>query len=169
MRCWDPREGLVKMGVAGIFVLAASLAGLDALAAVNPHTSTRPDYCANCHTEEIYTGNCDEVAGFCLLADSVDALCLICHVKEECCPLGQDHQAKLYIGKNTHPSDVRTTDVNPDYFPKTLPVHKGTITCRTCHLHTREGQSGYKMLRIVERRKDGVDWSLLCADCHAAK
>jgi len=164
-----PAKRLAVPGILCFCTLFAAFGVLETSAAVYPHDSARPDYCLNCHTEEIYAGDCDEVSGFCLVADSVDGLCLICHVKEECCPVGQEHQSKLYIGKITHPSDLKTSDLDPVYLPRTLPVHKGSITCRTCHLHTRTGDSDYKMLRIVEKSQTGVDWSPLCADCHENK
>jgi nitrate/TMAO reductase-like tetraheme cytochrome c subunit len=133
---------------------------------VNPHLTPRPKFCLNCHTEEIFTRPCGENEGYCLLAGSVDALCLTCHVKEDCCRVGQEHLPKLYLGQRTHPSDVEPGEIPRAYAPKTLPIHRGRITCRTCHLHTQEGTDGYKMLRIVKAGEHGVDWSVLCKDCH---
>jgi hypothetical protein len=133
-----------------------------------PH-NTRITDCTDCHTEDIYTEDCHELDGFCLIAKSVDDLCLHCHVKEECCRLGQDHQAQLFLGERSHPSNVDTRDVNPAYLPEILPIHDGRITCRTCHLHSRAEESDYKMLRLVKLEGDRVDWTILCEDCHKDK
>jgi hypothetical protein len=132
----------------------------------NPHDTAKPGYCLNCHTESIYRHDCDDPAGFCLLANSVDGLCLLCHIKEDCCRLGREHQSQLYIGRLRHPSDVDVSDVKRAYLPRSLPTHNGRITCRTCHLHTRRLSGDYKMLRIVKISGDAVDWAVLCADCH---
>lgn len=156
----------------GIFaaVLAASLALAIAAPAAetvtNPHDTTKPDYCLDCHDESIYRHGCDDPAGFCLLADSVDGLCLLCHIAEDCCRTGQQHQSRLYLGKMRHPSDIDVSRAKKAYLPKSLPIHNGRISCRTCHLHTRKTPRDYKMLRIVKLTGSDVDWSVLCADCH---
>lgn len=152
--------------MAGPAILLSSASAALTTTVTNPHDSTRPDYCLDCHTEEIYGSNCDEPEGFCLLADSVDGLCLLCHVQEDCCRAGQEHQAKLFLGKITHPSGIDSRDVSPKHRPRELPTHDGKITCRTCHLHTRLQPENYKMLRIVRIEGDKVDWSVLCQDCH---
>jgi hypothetical protein len=132
---------------------------------VDPH-ETRITGCTDCHTEDIYTEDCHENDGFCLIAKSVDDLCLHCHVKAECCRLGQEHQSQLFLGAGNHPSDVDISDVDPAHLPETLPIHDGRITCRTCHLHSRAEESDYKMLRLVKLDGKKVDWSVLCLDCH---
>lgn len=154
--------------VLGVLFMSALLCGAsraDAEETVNPH-STRITECTDCHIEDIYTEDCHERDGFCLIAKSVDDLCLHCHVKEECCRLGQDHQAQLFLGERNHPSDVDVRDVDPAHLPETLPIHNGRITCRTCHLHSRAEKSDYKMLRLVEVDGNEVDWTVLCQDCH---
>lgn len=133
---------------------------------VNPHDSAKPKFCLNCHTEEIYTKNCNENEGYCLLAGSVDGLCLICHLKEDCCKPGLTHLPKIYLGQRSHPTDIDVRDIPRDYYPKTLPIHQGRITCRTCHLHVQEKPGGYKMLRMVKITGEKADWSVLCRDCH---
>lgn len=131
-----------------------------------PHDSSIPDYCSNCHTEDIYSGDCDEISGYCLISGSVDEVCLLCHVKEECCRVGLESQEGLFIGERNHPSDIAVSEVDPGFLPNTLPLHNGRITCRTCHLHTREGADSYKMLRLVDATDNPVNLSTLCADCH---
>jgi hypothetical protein len=155
------------VGAALLWAGLAHPSGGDAAPSVPyPHDSARPDYCLECHTTEIYRGNCDDPSGFCLLSGSVDGLCLRCHVPENCCRTGQEHQARLYIGGHSHASNVEVSRVKVAYRPRTLPIHRGKITCRTCHLHTKVRADDYKMLRIVERSGDKVDWSVLCKDCH---
>ena len=131
----------------------------------DPHANRIAD-CTNCHTVDIYTEDCHQGDGFCLVAKSVDGLCLLCHMKEECCRIGQDHQAQLFLGERSHPSDVAVGDVNPAHLPKSLPIHNGRITCRTCHLHSRAEEADYKMLRLVRWGGEKVDWTSLCHDCH---
>lgn len=132
----------------------------------NPHDTSKPKFCLNCHTEEIYARNCSENEGYCLLAGSVDGLCLTCHIKEQCCRPGLQHLPKIHLGMKSHPSNLETREIPRAYFPKTLPIHQGRITCRTCHLHVRENPGGYKMLRLVKVTREGVDWTILCRDCH---
>jgi len=151
----------------GLF-LAAILFSIPCAAAeeiADPHNTHMAD-CTKCHTSDIYTEDCHESDSFCLAAESVDNLCLTCHVKEDCCRLGQDHQSQLFLGENTHPSDIDVRDVSPAHLPKTLPIQDGRITCDTCHLHSRAGESDYKMLRLVKVEGEEVDWTALCADCH---
>jgi len=136
---------------------------------VNPHDTSKPKFCLNCHTEEIYTRNCNENEGYCLLGGSVEGLCLTCHIREECCKPGLAHLPKIYLGMRSHPSNVETRDIPSAFYPKTLPIHQGRITCRTCHLHTREKTGGYKMLRLVKITSQGVDWTGLCQDCHKSR
>jgi len=166
-------EEAVKAGnrirpvLGGLFICALlfSAPWTDAEEIVDPH-NTRITECTDCHTVDIYTEDCHERDGFCLTAKSVENLCLRCHVKEECCRLGQDHQAQLFLGVRNHPSNVDLRDVNPAHLPETLPIHDGRITCRTCHLHSRAEESDYKMLRLVELEGSEVDWTVLCQDCH---
>jgi hypothetical protein len=133
---------------------------------VNPHNSAKPKFCLNCHTEEVYSKNCNESEGYCLLGGSVDGICLTCHIKEECCKPGLEHLRKIHLGIRNHPSDVEISKIPPAYYPKTLPIHHGRITCLTCHLHVQEKTGGYKMLRLVKITDQKVDWTVLCQDCH---
>ncbi len=155
---------LVHVGLL-ISVFLSSAPWADAEETVNPH-STRITECTDCHTIDIYTEDCHERDGFCLIARSVDQLCLHCHTKEECCRLGQEHQAQLFIGERSHPTNVDVRYVKPAHLPKTLPIHNWRITCRTCHLHSRNEDADYKMLRLVKLEGNKVDWSVLCLDCH---
>jgi len=153
--------------LAGISIFALSLPVISgAIDIANPHDSSKPKFCLNCHTAEIYAKNCNEPEGFCLLAGSVDGLCLICHIKEECCRPGLQHLPKIHLGMKNHPSDLDVGKIPRAYYPKTLPVYQGRITCSTCHLHFQEKPGGYKMLRLVTITKEGVDWTVLCHDCH---
>jgi hypothetical protein len=155
-------------GVFGLLLGAAALLLLPggAAAVVNPHDTSEPQYCLNCHTAEIYEKTCDEGQGYCLLAGSVDAVCLMCHIKEDCCRVGQEHLPRLYLGHKSHPTDLDTGEITRAYVPESLPVHQGRITCRTCHLHRRERPEGYKMLRLVDVKGTEIDWTVLCHDCH---
>ena len=161
VKCW------IRFVLGGLFISALLFSGLraDAEEIVDPH-ETRITDCTDCHTRDIYTEDCHESDGFCLTARSVDDLCLHCHVKAECCRLGQEHQSQLFLGGRSHPSNLDIGDVKPAHLPKTLPIHDGRITCRTCHLHSRAEGSDYKMLRLVKLDGDKVDWTTLCADCH---
>lgn len=155
-------------------VLAAAMVCVSALMVrngvaagiVNPHDSAQPKFCTNCHTKDVYSKICDEIEGYCLLGGSVDAICLICHVKEDCCKPGLENLLGLHLGMFSHPSDVETRDVPEEYYPKTLPIQHGRITCLTCHLHTRPASGGYKMLRLVTITGDRADYTVLCHDCH---
>ncbi len=148
-----------------ISVLLSSALPSYAVETVDPH-DTRITDCTDCHTRDIYTEDCHQGDGFCLVAQSVDDLCLRCHMKEECCRLGQDHQAQLFLGERSHPSDVALRDVDPAHLPRTLPIQDGRITCRTCHLHSRAEETDYKMLRLVKWNADKPDMTVLCHDCH---
>lgn len=137
-----------------------------AIATPNPHDLVTSEDCLNCHNAGIADKVCDAADNFCLLAETVDAVCLKCHVKENCCPVGMEHQAKLFLGRYSHPSNLRISDIQPAHLPRTLPIHQWRITCRTCHLHTRAKPKDYAMLRLVAFTQEGVDWAPLCGDCH---
>ena len=135
---------------------------------VYPH-NTRIVDCTLCHTEDIYTEDCHERDGFCLTAKTVDDLCLHCHMKEECCRIGREHQAQLFLGVMNHPSNIRVRDVDRANRPETLPIHGGRITCRTCHRHTRAQGADYKLLRLVNLDGRKHVWTVLCMECHEDK
>jgi nitrate/TMAO reductase-like tetraheme cytochrome c subunit len=153
-------------GLAVVGVLTASAFRAATAEVVDPHDTAQPKFCLNCHTEDVYAKNCNENEGYCLLAGSVDGLCLTCHIKEECCKPGLEHYKKLHLGMRNHPTDVAGSDIPSAYRPSTLPLQQGRITCRTCHLHTRAATGDYKMLRLVKKTNQGVDWTVLCHDCH---
>src|SRR5512140_3107216 len=97
------RRGAAVRAAAWLALAVLTVPGA-ALGIVNPHDTTKPKYCLNCHTEEIYAKDCNESEGWCLLGGSVDTLCLTCHVKEECCKPGLSHLPKLYLGLHSHPT-----------------------------------------------------------------
>ena len=160
-----PGRWLASLTVAVLCASAVFVRYSGATEIVNPHESAQLKFCLNCHTEEVYVKLCNESEGYCLLGGSVDGICLTCHIKEECCKPGLLHLPKLHLGMRSHPSDLVARDIPKDFYPKTLPIHLGRITCLTCHLHTRV-TGGYKMLRLVKITGRGVDWSILCLDCH---
>ena len=166
-------SGSARRSLWGPALLLASVCALpvlmlhrDAAALADPHDTAMPKFCLNCHTEEIYSKSCSENDGYCLLAGTVDGICMSCHVNEECCKPGLEHLPRLHLGLRSHLSDIDARDVAPTSYPRTLPIHQGRITCRTCHLHTREPGGDYKMLRLVRISSRGVDWTALCQDCH---
>jgi nitrate/TMAO reductase-like tetraheme cytochrome c subunit len=153
-------------GLAAAAALAAFAPRAETAEIVDPHDTSQPKFCLNCHTEEVYAKNCNENEGYCLLAGSVDGLCLTCHIKEDCCKPGLEHYKKLHLGMRSHPTNIEGRDIPAAYIPSTLPLQQGRITCRTCHLHTRAATGDYKMLRLVRKTNQGVDWTVLCHDCH---
>lgn len=135
-----------------------------AAAIIDPHTAA-PDGCLRCH-RLVPTAAESRSGDYRLLEETIDATCLRCHVKTECCDLGQRHVEKpLSIGVS-HPSDLDLSKVPRSERPKTLPVHDDKITCNTCHLHQRQTPRDYKMVRLVVFRGSGIDWTPLCSDCH---
>jgi len=153
-------------GLAVFCVVAVLVKYCGAAEIVNPHDMAKPKLCLNCHTEEIYAKNCNESEGYCLLGGSVEGICLTCHIKEECCKPGLEHLKKLHLGERSHQTDVETSRIPQAYYPRTLPVHHGRITCRTCHFHVQAKEGGYKMLRLVKITDQKADWTALCQDCH---
>jgi len=160
--CGKERGIVVRLMAAMIITLFLVL---PASAIINPHDPNDPDRCRSCHTPEIHEVKAGDYSYY-LLKDSVDDVCLICHKKQDCCVIGQEHLKKLFIGKHPHPSDLPTIGVPKVHFPKTLPLQDDRITCNTCHLHNRQEENGYKLVRMVIVNETGVDWTPLCADCH---
>jgi len=154
------------IGINAFFTVLLTLGHPLAATVPYPHDSSIPNYCNNCHTGDVYSGDCNEISGYCLLSGSIDEVCLLCHIKEDCCRLGLEGQEGVFIGVRSHPSDIDENDVDPSFLPRSLPLHDGRITCRTCHLHSRTGADSYKMLRLVEVRGEQVNLAPLCADCH---
>lgn len=150
------------LGVASVALLLFAPA---ASAVINPHIDTADRIsCEMCHKK----GFDPDKAGkgdYLLLEATIDAVCLRCHIKTECCLVGQRHSDPLFIGVS-HPSDLEASDVKRDSLPKTLPLHNDKITCNTCHSHRNGPEPGYKLVRIVEISDTGVVWAALCADCH---
>ncbi len=148
-----------------ILAVLLALTAMSAPAIVDPHDESDPQRCRSCHTQAIHDPDRRE-GEYHLLTASVDGVCLICHRKEECCRVGQEHLEKLFLGEHTHPSDLRVSRVGREHRPRTLPVHDGRITCNTCHLHDRGKPEDYKLVRLVISKRTGVDWTPLCHDCH---
>lgn len=128
------------------------------LAIINPHLP--PDSCDSCHVrlptkEEAAAGN------YRLLKESIDGTCRICH-PPMCCEVGSLHTFN-------HPSDFDKWDRTRFRRPKTLPLHNGKITCATCHFHLKKDGPTYRMVRIVQRDRGGIQWIYLCRDCHTDK
>jgi predicted CXXCH cytochrome family protein len=149
------------------FALVAALVVLfgagTARAATNPHIDTADNSsCLFCHREGFEAADDGEPT---LLKDSIDELCLTCHVKTECCAAGQKHMDDLFIGYS-HPSDLGGGDISERSVPKTLPLQDGRMTCNTCHYHRRPAGRDYKLVRLVDFSGDSVSWSRLCQDCH---
>lgn len=151
-----------------IAVIAAvlMLAGAPAASAVeNPHIDTADNSsCLLCHVPGYETAS-TEAGDFALLEETIDALCLTCHIKTECCVIGQAHMGGIFIGYS-HPTDLDARSIRSDYLPKTLPLQAGTMTCNTCHLHRRPEGRDYKLVRLVEFTATGAQWTRLCKDCH---
>jgi hypothetical protein len=157
-------KGVVVERIMSAMIVTLFLASSSS-AIINPHDPDDPDRCRSCHTPEIH----DVKAGdydYYLLREAVDDTCLICHKKQDCCVIGQEHLKKLFIGKHTHPSDLTTIGVPKVHFPRTLPLQNDKITCNTCHHHDRQDENEYKLVRMVIVNEGGVDWTNLCADCH---
>ena len=154
------------MSKIAVFAGALMLAGaLEAFAVTNPHIDTADSSsCLLCHVPGFETADTD-AGDFALLEETIDALCLTCHVKAECCVIGQKHMGGIFIGYS-HPSDLDARQVRREYLPKTLPLQAGTLTCNTCHFHRRPEGRDYKLVRLVEFTDDGVEWRNLCEDCH---
>jgi len=145
--------------------LAALLGASGASALLNPHDESVPNRCLSCHTKVITPEDARQ-GNYFLLRDSIDGLCLICHLKQDCCTIGQSHSALPgYIGIS-HPSDLDARSISRASRPKTLPLQDDRITCATCHLHDRQKPKDYEMVRLVVIKDTGVDWTGLCHDCH---
>ena len=146
-----------------VTALALLLGASPGLAAVpDPHVDTADlSSCLLCHVPGFEDASAGDYA---LLEDSIDAVCLRCHVKTECCTIGQKHLG-VFIG-NSHPSDLDARDLKRESSPETLPLQDGRLTCNTCHFHRRPAGRDYKLVRLVEFTGDGVQWTTLCQDCH---
>lgn len=149
--------------IAVMLVLAATP---QALAVENPHIDTADNSsCLLCHVPGYETADTD-AGDFALLEETIDALCLTCHIKTECCVIGQKHMGGIFIGYS-HPTDIDANRIQREYLPKTLPLQAGTMTCNTCHFHRRPEGQDYKLVRLVDFTDNGVEWTNLCQDCHA--
>lgn len=150
----------VMLLAATLVLSGATIAG----AATDPHQDTLDkSSCLFCHVAGF---EAPEIAksGYTLLESTIDAVCLRCHTKE-CCAVGQKHMDELFIGVS-HPSDVEERDIQRESRPKTLPLQDGKMTCNTCHYHRRPPGKDYKLVRMIEFKSSGVDWTNLCLDCH---
>lgn len=152
-------------GAAAALVFAAALllpASAGRAAVANPHVAAGDrTACLFCHVPGFETADPGDAA---LLEDTVEAVCLRCHVKTQCCAIGQQHTG-VFIGYS-HPSDLDAGDIKRESLPKTLPLQDGRLTCNTCHFHLRPEGRHHKLVRLVEFAGDGVQWTVLCQDCH---
>lgn len=154
---------MLKLALIAVLMILSSTT--EASAVTDPHQdSVDKPTCLFCHVKGFETAEASKI-GTTLLEDTVDGVCLRCHVKTECCPIGQKHMGGLFIGYS-HASDLETRDIKKEYLPKTLPLQDGKMTCNTCHLHRRPGGRDYKLVRLAVFKDTGVDWTNLCLDCH---
>ncbi len=148
--------------IAMVMILSGSL---KTAAITNPHQDADDkSTCLFCHVKAFETAEAGK-RGSTLLEDTIDAVCLRCHVKTECCTIGQKHMGGLFIGYS-HPSDLETSKIRKEFLPKTLPLQDGKMTCNTCHFHRRQAGRDYKLVRLVVFKDTGVEWTNLCVDCH---
>lgn len=134
-----------------------------AFAVANPHIdSSDNSSCLSCHVPGFEAARPGE---YTMLEATIDAVCLTCHVKTECCLVGQKHMDGLFIGRS-HASDLDAADIRREFRPKTLPLQDGRMTCNTCHYHRRPEGRDYKLVRLVDFTPEGVAWTRLCLDCH---
>jgi hypothetical protein len=137
-----------------------------ATAVTNPHVDTADgSSCLFCHVKGFDTPEVSK-SGYTLLESTIDAVCLRCHTKNECCRIGQEHKGGLDIGANSHPSDIEGGDIKRASLPETLPLQGGKMTCNTCHFHRRPAGQDYKLVRLVSIKDTEIDWTALCQDCH---
>jgi len=162
-----PRRSRIFPGVTRIACLVvwlALVAGPAASAVTDPHLDTSDgSSCLFCHFPGFQSAAPGEET---LLEPTIDAVCLTCHVKTECCTIGQKHVDPLFIGYS-HPSDLDGADIRSTSRPKTLPLQNGRMTCNTCHFHRRPEGRDYKLVRLVDYTANGVEWTRLCQDCHS--
>ena len=136
-----------------------------ARAIMDPHDPDNPLRCRSCHTEAIHQERTD-TTNYHLLTDTIDGVCLICHIESDCCVLGAEHQRQLYLGKHSHASGQHVDDLPRAHRPNTLPLFNDLVTCNTCHYHDRNRPRDYKLVRLAVVSDTGVDWTPLCHDCH---
>lgn len=149
----------------GIAIVASLVFASAAAAIINPHIDTADrTSCEMCHKKGFDPSKVREGDYF-LLESTIDAVCLRCHIKTECCVIGQKHSDPVFIGAS-HLSDLEASSVNKQSLPRTLPLQEDKITCNTCHSHSKPSGRGYKMVRLVTFKDTGVEWTALCADCH---
>lgn len=129
-------------------------------AIINPHDK---DSCPSCHLK-LPDKRANGVTDYNFLAVDIDPTCLICH-EDACCTIAKPHHS-------THASGIDRWDRAKYGAPKQLPLSKGYITCVTCHFWRRSNNPApedYKLVRLVDIRPTGVDWTALCHDCHSDK
>lgn len=147
------------MFVVVVFALIFALAPCPPADAItNPHVK---DNCSSCHLKLPEKG-ADGVMDYSFLAEDIDPTCMICH-SDSCCSIAKPHES-------THASGIDRWDKNKYGTPKKLPLYDGYITCATCHFWRRSNNPApvdYKLVRLVEIRPTGVDWTVLCHDCHS--
>lgn len=157
------RGGVTRL--LALAVLASLVSAVSARALVDPHNEGVPDRCQRCHVR-VPTAEESRAEDYHLLGETIDATCLRCHVKTDCCTVGQRHMLKDGFIGISHESDVDVARVPAAMKPKTLPLQDRKITCNTCHFHDRQKPQDYKLVRLVAFKATGIDWTPLCADCH---
>jgi nitrate/TMAO reductase-like tetraheme cytochrome c subunit len=156
---WSPAVSVVlAVPIALALLLAPAPAPAGSGGFLNPHA--KPESCPSCHTkvptpEEAAAGN------YFMLKESIDATCHICH-KKVCCDINSLHMFN-------HRSDFKDWDPKKYKSPKTLPLQNGFITCATCHFHSQQAESAFRMVRLAKRTQSQIEWSGLCKDCHEDK
>lgn len=161
--CLPSKGSIMARIVLAIATLLFLVEGVPAI--LDPHDESNPDRCRSCHTADI--ADAEPGSGdYHLLAETIDGVCLVCHLEEDCCVIGQDHQEKIYLGMHSHPTDIERGEIQRIHLPRTLPLFDKKITCNTCHSHERQKPRDYKMVRLAVVSDLGVDWTPLCSDCH---
>ena len=148
--------GIVIIIVFALFLALIQSTPADAI--INPHYK---DNCPSCHLKLPDKG-ADGAMDYHFLAEDIDPTCLICHM-DSCCTIAKPHET-------THASGIGNWDKKKYGTPKKLPLSNGFITCTTCHFWRRSNNpapADYKLVRLVEIRPTGVDWTALCHDCHS--
>jgi hypothetical protein len=149
------------MQLTGVLILTLALSLLNSAQAgaiVNPHYE---EHCRSCHLK-LPEKATDGAVDYHFLAEDIDPTCMICH-SDSCCTIAKPHES-------THASGIDRWDEKKYGRPKKLPLSDGYITCVTCHFWRRSNNPApqdYKLVRLVEIRSTGVQWTALCHDCHS--
>lgn len=158
MRLLPAKVPPICCGAALAAVLLLFSSPTPAEAIINPHYDDNS--CRSCHLQDPAAG-ADGEMDYNFLAEDIDPTCLICH-KQDCCTIAKPHEY-------THASGLNEWDEEKYGNPESLPLSDGYITCATCHFWRRANNPAgkdYRLLRLVEISTKGIDWTVLCSDCH---